>query len=357
MHIRSVLPANRTSYLAWVVGFVLTLLMAVPPHTYAVPNMANRFDQIQDSAISVVTTHRFGFTYTNTIDPVGSVAFEFCSNSPLPAVPCSPPSGLSVSAASLADQSGEAGFTINGSSSTANKLVIRRSPQVPNAASAESIYEFANVTNPDTIGSYYVRLQTFSSVDGTGAALEAGGVVFSINERFNISAEVPPYLRFCASVTIVDFDCSSATSFFVDFGEFAINKPKFTSSEMVAATNAPYGYNITAWGTTLTSGNNIIPELVTQAPSSPGISQFGINLRDNSDPNIGANPSGPGTAMPNPAYNVPNTYRFNTGEAVVSNPGTNDNRKFTVSYIANISTSQAPGIYATTISFICLANF
>jgi hypothetical protein len=183
-------------------------------------------------------------------------------------------------------------------------------------------------------------------------------VVFAIAPGLNIAAEVPPYLRFCASVTITAFDCSTANSYLIDMGEFASSRTVAASSEMVVATNAASGYSITISGTTLTSGNNTIPALLPGAASLMGTSQFGINLRSNSNPSIGANPAGPGVGgVVSVPYSAPNLFRFQNGDVLVSSSGSSDNQKFTISYVANVSNGQAPGYYASTMTYICLANF
>src|SRR5690606_35331178 len=99
-------------------------------------------------------------------------------------------------------------------STTANRIVISRSPAVPITAS--SLYRLDNIRNPDVSGSYYVRIQTFSSDDGTGTVLDEGGMVFAITRAVSVTAEVPPFLMFCTGVTIVNFNCNSATSFLID---------------------------------------------------------------------------------------------------------------------------------------------
>jgi hypothetical protein len=354
---RSTHLASHITYLFGDVLVTLVVLLSAMPRATAIPQVANRFDQISDSAVSAQAIHRFGFEYTDLASPVGSVSLEFCSNSPISEEPCVAPSGLDVSGATLAAQSGETGFSISAPNTTANRLVLTRSAQAPSPATATSTYQFNNVTNPDALGTYYARIQTYTSANATGAALEDGGVVFIITATFDVSAEVPPYIKFCSSVTITGYDCDTATSFFIDFGEFSVTKPKFASSEMVLATNAGLGYSITLTGTTLTSGNNTIPAMAAVAPSNPGLSQFGLNLRANSSPNIGVDPNGPGLATPAASYNNPNFFKYEPGEVVVSGTTTTDSRKFTVSYIANISSSQAAGVYSTTISFIALANF
>jgi hypothetical protein len=337
--------------------FTAALLLTAVPRSYAalIPYLGNRSDKISDSTVSSVATHAISFSYLQTTTLVGSIRVQFCSNSPIPEESCTAPSGFDASARILSSQAGQiTGFSIH-PNSDANNIILTRPPVFPTPGT--SAYIFDTIQNPNIVGSYYVRLLTYGSSDATGTPIEEGGAVFAILPGLSINAEVPPYLRFCAAVTITNFDCSTATSYFIDMGEFVTSQTTKASSQFLAATNAEFGYSITISGTTLTSGNNTIPPLASPTSPAPGTSQFGLNLRSNTNPAIGTDPVGPGTANAVPAYNVPNLYKFQNGETIVTVPTSNDNRKFTASYIINISGAQTAGIYATTISYMCLANF
>ncbi len=338
------------------IAIVTALLFTVVPFKASAAEdlLDNRSDTIQNSEESAVTTHLFGFTMSVGAQQVGSILFEFCSNSPTISDPCTIPTGLDTTAATLAAQTGDTGFSIH-PSSTNGRIILTRAPSNP--LSAPSTYRFNTVTNPSDPGSHFVRLQTFGSTDATGPDIESGGVVFAIVPVLNVAAEVPPYIRFCAAVTVVSFDCSTATSFFIDFGTFSKSVNSTGSSQFVVATNANAGYSVTLSGTTLTSGNNVIPAMAAPTAPSPGTSQFGLNLRANTNPTVGQEVVGAGTSLPNANYGTPNLFKFTNGDVLVSSTTSNDNRKFTVSYVTNINGTQAPGVYATTISYICLANF
>ncbi len=327
---------------------------AVPFAFAATSQLQNRYDQMAHPTVSATTTHIVGFTVTDPTS-IGSVVLEFCSNSPIDGIPCVPPAGFSMSSASLVAQTGETGFSID-PSSTANRVLLTRTLAAP--IGGPSTYRFDNVINPSSPGTFYLRMSTYISTAGTGTSLQDGGTALAIVGGVSVAATVPPFLRFCVSVTITNQDCSSATSYLIDIGELKTTAANKASWEFVVATNAGFGYSITMVGTTLTSGNNVIPALATQASSQPGTSQFGVNLRSNSNPGIGAEPNGPGTGgVINAAYNSPNQFRFNSGDIVVSSTGVDDLHKFTTSFVANVSKSQPAGVYTTTISYICLANF
>ncbi len=340
-----------------ILGIVLlttALIIQSVPFVFAGPLLTNRFDKTSSSQASAVASHLIGFGFTDMATPIGSVEFEFCSNDPIPENACIAPAGFDASAVTLDNQSGETGFSIH-ANSNANNIIITRVPSAPTVAS--SSYELNNITNPSALGTYFIRLRTFMADDATGAVVEQGGIALSIDERINVSTEVPPHLTFCVGTTISSFNCASASGFFIDLGELSTDDPKFASSQFMAATNAAFGYSVSVNGTSPTSGINVIPGLPVQAASSPGTSQFGINLRANSAPPEGNEPDGPGTASPTAVYGSANLFRFQTGDTLVSVPNSNDYRRFTVSYLVNISSSQQPGLYSTTLNYICLANF
>lgn len=131
------------------------------------------------------------------------------------------------------------------------------------------------------------------------------------------------------------------------------------SNTMVIDTNAVNGFTITVAGLTLTSGANTIDAIgATAAAATPGTEQFGINLVDNDDPNIGADPLGSapiGSAASN--YDTANLFAFNSGDTVASASNDINETTFTVSYIANISAATESGTYTTTLTYSATANF
>jgi len=109
----------------------------------------------------------------------------------------------------------------------------------------------------------------------------------------------------------------------------------------------------------MTSGSNIIPALPTQTISQPGVSQFGINLRQNSNPSVGANPENGQVASGSvdSRYNVPNQFRFVDGERVAGANGPSGFNRYTVSYMVNVDREQKPGVYASVFTYTAIASF
>ncbi|MDB5170579.1 MAG: hypothetical protein JWO35_273 [Candidatus Saccharibacteria bacterium] len=336
---------------------LLCMMLAVAWQVLFTPaygvQLGDRALQIASSEASATTDYRLTFTLP-TAGTLGSIDIEFCSNDPFPGTACTAPAGLDASTAVLADQTGATGFSIDGASTT-NRIVLTRPPA--SEPTGPATYHFSGVTSPSTPGSYYARIQTFATADATGPASDYGGLAFAITNAISISATVPPYLIFCTGVTIPGFNCVNASGDYIDFGELSPSKAHGGTSQFLVATNAVDGYGVTVNGTTLTSGNNIIPAMASNDVSRPGLGQFGFNLRANATPSSGSDPSGPGAGQPQSNYNQPNSYRFVSGDSIVINPAADNIRVYTSSYIANIPTIQAPGIYVTTLTYVCLALF
>jgi hypothetical protein len=260
---------------------------------------------------------------------------------------------MDASTANLSDQTGETGYTIQ--SQTNNSIILTRIPVTP-ATGTPSTYTFDGIKNPTAIDTFFVRITTYASQDATGGYTDFGGVANAITTGVAINGEVPPYLRFCVGLSITG-DCSTAEGNLIDLGTLSTTHVSTGSSQMLAATNAEQGLVIVVYGTTMTSGNNVITPLGNPTPSAPGNSQFGLNLRANSSPPIGGEPSGGGTAAPATRYNTPNRFAFVSGDTVAQSADVTDNRKFTVSYIVNVTPAQQPGVYTSTLTYICSATF
>jgi hypothetical protein len=316
-------------------------------------NLTNSSITLGSSLASEVTSHNFRFT-TTTSGSVGSDVFEYCYNLPFYGSSCSAPAGLNVSAASISTQSGMTGFSVSGVT-TSNRLVLTRAASL--ATNGVVVLNFNNITNQSAVSqSVFVRISVHSSTDGTGAPLDNAAVVYSTVPGVGVGGYVPPYLTFCVGVTVAT-DCSSATGALLNLGELSTKTAKFATSQFAVATNDPTGYLLYVSGGTMTAGNEIIPGLSSGGTSQVGTSQFGINLRSNSNPVVGSEVSGVGTGVPVTGYGTSNNYKYNNGDLIARSPLPTEFNRFTVSYLVNISEDQRPGIYASSFTYIALASF
>jgi hypothetical protein len=326
-------------------------MLAARPAVFA-DQLASRSLDMASSQPGAVTDYVLNFKII-TPGQLGSVRAQFCSNDPLIDTACTAPAGFDVSSAVLSAQSGETGFSVD-PATTANVLVLSRAPAA--ALAQASSYSLQGVANPSNTGSYYIRLQTYASAGAAGAATDYGGLAYSIASQISISTEVPPFLLFCTGIAIPASDCGGAAGDYINFGVPSASAPRTGQSQMIVATNAENGYVISLSGTTLTSGNNEIAAMLGAA-SQPGKAQFGLNLRANSQPAVGADPAGPGIGQPANTYNQPNLFSFIPNDVLASAPAASEPRKYTASYIINVPSGQPPGVYVATLTYIASGAF
>ena len=332
---------------------LLALFTSADQRVYG-QQLPNRSVRVSTATPSATASHTFQMNLAS-IGNVGSIVFEYCSNSPLMYDTCSAPAGLSLSSAVLSQQSGNSGFVIDNIDSTASKLVISR--PIALSAAVPSTYTFDNIVNPSIDNTTtYVRISTYLSTQGAGSYIDNGSVAFSTSTNFTVGAFVPPFLNLCVGVT-VSVDCSLSNGFGIDLGILSPQVTRTLTSQFSASTNDVSGYSTYVLGTTMTSGNNIIPANNSQQPSLSGVSQFGINLRANSKPPGGNDPVGFGTSFPTINYNSPNMYIFNNGDEIANSTLSTYYNRMTVSYVVNVSASQPPGIYSTTLTYLVVAQF
>jgi hypothetical protein len=343
------------TYTVALLVFIGVLLFSVMQTVVAQVSPPNRSLKISDPRAGQANVrYTIGFGVSNPGYVLGSFTLLFCDNSPLIGQPCTAPTGLDVSSAVLTSQTGVTGFSIV-PGATANSLVFTRT-----AAFVSTTYitiEISGITNPSAVGTYFGRIQTYSSEDATGVSVNEGGVTFSINVPIDVQTVVPPYLYMCVGVTIPGYLCTGAINSFIDLGELSTRQARTATSEFIVATNAGDGFVVYVTGTPPTSGNNVIPAMSSRQPSRPGTSQFGINLRDNSNPDVGVEPLGIGSGVIRPDYDVTNQFKYANGDNIVFSNTTTADKKFTVSYVINVDENQRPGIYNTTLLYTALAQF
>ena len=122
------------------------------------------------------------------------------------------------------------------------------------------------------------------------------------------------------------------------------------------------GYAVLSYGTPLTSGTHTFTNLASPTTSSPGSEQFGINLIDNSSPNIGTNPVlvpdstfSFGTAAS--GYGTLNNFKYVSSDPVATSTQSTGETDYTISYLANISTLTPGGVYTMSHILVVVPTF
>lgn len=327
---------------------VVMVLVVFLPMSATAAGLSPRSISVGSSGQGVTTSYTVNATTATTAN-VGSVKFEFCTTA---TGGCTLTDAVTTGA-TLAAQN-PAGFTMVNAAPGAP--YITRAAVNVNLGTAMS-FTLGNITNPSTPNlSYYVRITTYTGSDGATGPVDTGAVALSTAQPVQLTGVTPEILVFCVGTSIAS-DCTTVAGSTIDFGDFSPTATRTGTSVMQAQTNAANGYVITVNGTTLSSGVNTIPALAAQTGSVPGVSQFGINLRLNGVPAVGANPSGAGSGTYSANYGSADAYRFGSGETVAQAAVPTNANTFTSSYIVNIGGAQAAGVYTATMTYICTASF
>ncbi len=297
---------------------------------------------IGSSEASASTTYTFSFVLPSST-VLESVAFDICTTA---SGACTTPSGFVNSSSTLASQPtnlGDAsGWTVN--TATDGSLRLSKTGNVA-APTGTTTVAFGNVTNPSaTNATFFARMTTYSD-DAWTAAVDTGTFASSTAGQVTVTASVDETLTFTLGDTTVAL------------GALTPSTTGSGTSTMTASTNASSGYAITVTGSTLTSGLNTIAALSSNAGSTQGTSQFGINLVANTTPPVGSNVSGSGSGAAATNYNTADSFRFVSGATVASAAAATNANTYTVSYIANIPGDQPAGSYSTALTYIATATF
>jgi len=153
------------------------------------------------------------------------------------------------------------------------------------------------------------------------------------------------------------FEISSAT---VALGPITASTTGSGSHTAQIATNATGGFLLSYNGPTLTATGGTIPAYGSQVGSSAGTAGFGINMKNNTSPDIGAElvqNSGICSA-PVADYGTADKFSYVASTTTsLTNQTTPADCTYTVSYVANVSPVTPAGSYATPITYIASGTF
>lgn len=346
----------RTIFTEEILAVFLAVLVFVMPLS-AVPM---RFDDralfMKSTLPGATTSYTISMQHMTPESPIGSIDLLFCID-PIPYMACVTPPGLDVSGATLSSQTGETGFSIQAKSS--NRIVISRPATPINPLEGVSSYTFDNIKNPQGSGkSFAIRMKSLASTNGTGQQIDFGSVKGQVTEGIVLQTQVPPMLIFCAAGEVSD-DCSTNNdNFFTDMGQMGANTTLTAKSQLAVGTNASGGFAIVTYGLPPTAGTNVMQSPDSPTESNPGTNQFGINLVENNELNIGNDPEGDwANAIPATNYGQANRYMYAEGDTIAYSPNVSLMKKFTVSYILNTSNTMRAGVYTTTINYVASGRF
>lgn len=186
------------------------------------------------------------------------------------------------------------------------------------------------------------------------------GVGRSASNNYNMEAGFltpsEPFLELFINSTNVDLGTLDTESTATGTSVFWVRT--YLSSAYIVQTMSP---SLTSEG-----GAVIAPKSAPGAPSL-GTEEFGINLVNNTNPDIGDNPFNvPDNTFADAevanGYNVPDLFKYAQGDIIARSAATPGNQAvgrtdFTISYIANISPITPAGSYKMVHDIVVVATF
>lgn len=150
-----------------------------------------------------------------------------------------------------------------------------------------------------------------------------------------------------------------------DLGILDYGTTNFVTASFTVRNYLSSGYVVTLTGdapSTTDGGMHTLAPMTVLASAQPGEEQFGVNLVDNSIPNVGSNPAqypdatfSFGTAVA--GYDTPNLFKFVSGDTIAMSPKSSGQTNYALSIIANISRSTPPGQYGGHLNLQVIPTF
>lgn len=123
-----------------------------------------------------------------------------------------------------------------------------------------------------------------------------------------------------------------------------------------------YGYIVQLVGSAPTYRGHELGHMAGNA-STPGTEQFGVNLRANTSPSsFGQDPQqvpsgGFSFGVAAGGYGTPNIYTYNSGDIIAQSLKTSGETDYTISYVANMSSTTPAGLYTANQSIVVVATY
>lgn len=199
-------------------------------------------------------------------------------------------------------------------------------------------YQFGTGANNDLNSASYKANASVGSL-GVGRSSSTN---YDLEAGFLTPSE--PFLEVFVNNTTVDLGTLDPSSTGTGSGVFWVRT--YLSSAYVVQTmsNPP-----------TSEGGKILNAKATLGVPSLGTEEFGINLVDNSSPNIGANPlnvpdNNFADGLIETGYNTPDQFKYGVGDIIARSAATAGNQAvgrtdYTISYIANINSITPAGSY------------
>jgi hypothetical protein len=163
----------------------------------------------------------------------------------------------------------------------------------------------------------------------------------------------------------------------VSLGLLSVGTAKTATASFSVKDYTSWGYAVTIIGSPPSNAGHVLAPMGTQSANSTGCSptcasnngveQFGINMRLNASPAaFGAEPapipsaafslSNPSVVIPLP-YRTADAFRYFSGDTIASAPSSSGETDYTISFMANMSTTTPGGTYGGGLTIVTTGTY
>jgi len=148
----------------------------------------------------------------------------------------------------------------------------------------------------------------------------------------------------------------------VDLGTITTTTTGFDYAAFSVKSYLAQGYVVQIVGTAPKYGSHEIAPMAAAGTANPGTEQFGLNLRNNTTPNVGADPiqRPDGTfsfGTYASGYDTVDNFKYVDGGVIAESTSSSGYTDFTISYIMNIDALSPGGTYTTNQSIVVTSTF
>lgn len=147
----------------------------------------------------------------------------------------------------------------------------------------------------------------------------------------------------------------------INFGTLSTAIAATATSTFSIINYTSYGYTVQTLGSPPRNGSYVLPAMTTTGPSQPGTEQYGINVVRNNNfggagQDLGSDPVG-GFGVAASGYNTAAEFKYVNGETIASAPKSSGQTDFTISYIANTTSTTPGGAYSGTQELVVVGTY
>jgi hypothetical protein len=243
--------------------------------------------------------------------------------------------------------------------------MVRRIQKILGLALMSCVLSAASVSAQLTSPSYRVDETYF----GTGGELDASSPSYKARQsagELTVGNAASSNYQFNAGFNTTDEELLevAVSGGVFDLGILDTTTISASSTTFTVRNYLASGYVVRLNGSAPQSpgGTYTFASLASPTAATPGTEQFGVNLRQNTTPTVGAdltqqpdNSFSFGEAMPD--YDTPNLFKFLNNDAIARSLTSSGMTTYTLSFIANVSNNTPSGSYGASLFINVIPTF